>query len=85
MKIFNFILFTLVSLWLLIGCAKEEIKPESQKVNVIEKNVIVGCPTQHVTCDFSGDNFVPTKKLLECVKLQKYVIEQCQKVTPTQN
>lgn len=69
-------------LWLILnGCSlnKDNLQPTSSKVQIVEKVVPVACPIEKVECDFTGKDFVPTKKLLECVILQKRIIEQCSK------
>ena len=69
---------TIVSLFI-IGCASEQdtLKPTSTNVNVVEKNVVVACEVPKVECEFAGKGFIPTRKLLECVKIQKEVIRIC--------
>ena len=81
------IYFMLALGYLLIGCggSNVELGPSSCKAQIVEKVVVVGCPIKDLDCDFSGDNFEPTKKLLECVKLQKELLEQCAQVDSTHN
>lgn len=64
---------------LLLGCSKQEevSKPASARVKVVEKSVVVTCEIPEIDCDFSGKGFEPTKKLLECVKLQKEALRIC--------
>lgn len=63
-----------------VGCTKEECKPEIQTIYKTETIVkTIPCPTIKVDCDFKGEQFVPTKKLLDCVILQKRALELCNK------
>jgi len=73
MKIFS-ILFIML---LMGGCTTAP--PKEKIVTVYKtKNVYIPQPCDaKVTCDFSGDGFVPTKKLLECVVKQKRALEYC--------
>lgn len=81
----RYIVLSLLSVFILLGCRQEEaLKPSSCKAQVVEKVVVVGCPIRKVDCEFSGENFEPTKKLLECVKLQKMVIEECAQIIDEQ-
>ena len=82
LNIGHYILIAIISTIMLIlyaGCVKKQdtLKPTSEKVNVIEKKVAVACEVPKVECEFEGTGVVPTKKLLECVKLQKEVIRIC--------
>ena len=72
------IMCLITTLWF-NGCAGKEdtLKPTSEKVNIIEKKVAVACEVPKIDCDFEGKGIVPTKKLLECVKIQKEVIRIC--------
>lgn len=76
MKIYNLILIALTML-LITGCASDSLKPTSMKDIVVEKKVAVACEVPKVECDFKGELFEPTIKLLECVKVQKEVIRIC--------
>lgn len=60
-----------------LGCSKP-IKIVN-KDQVIEKKVMVKCPIPKIDCDFNGEGFEPTKKLLECVIKQKKVLDLCTK------
>jgi len=74
MKIFNIVLITLVGL-VFIGCGD----PQPPKPTIVYKTKIVykslPCKVPEVKCDFSGKGFDPTVKLLECVILQKHVLD----------
>lgn len=61
------------------GCAAKEDRlcPNSQKVIVQEKKVVVSCKIPKIECEFTGENFEPTKKLIECLKKQKEAIKLC--------
>lgn len=68
----------LIGIW---GCSsKEEVKPCVSKVEVVKEYVPVACDVPDVNCEFSGDNFTPTQKLLECVVLQKKALDLCKNV-----
>lgn len=72
------IMFLITAFWV-SGCGVKEdaLKPTSEKVNIVEKKVVVACEVPKVECDFEGKGVIPTKKLLECVKIQKEVIRIC--------
>lgn len=61
------------------GCSTEpdRLVPNSQQIIVQEKKVIVSCKIPKIECDFTGTNFEPTKKLIECIKKQKEAIRIC--------
>lgn len=60
------------------GCSEKECQPEIKTVYDVKEVVkMVPCSPPKIDCDFKGDNFVPAKKLLECVVEQKRVIEAC--------
>lgn len=82
MKICNiYILANLVLASLLyiviIGCSTDNLKPTSVSNIVVEKKVAVACEVPKIDCNFKGELFEPTVKLLECIKLQKEVIRIC--------
>lgn len=79
---YGFWVFILAAGYMLVGCGGgvEKLQPTSCKTEVVEKVVVVGCPIRKPDCEFSGENFEPTRKLLECVKLQKMIIEECAQV-----
>lgn len=76
MKIYNLLVIVLISL-MFIGCGSKDPKPTSLGNIVIEKKVAVACEVPKAECDFKGEMFEPTIKLLECVKLQKEIIRIC--------
>ena len=78
MKIFN-VLLLMVVMYFVTGCAKDQddLKPTSQQTVIQKQNVIVKCEVPKVECEFAGKGFIPTRKLLECVKIQKEVIRIC--------
>lgn len=87
MKNFN-ILLTLVMSFLLFGCMTKsqhekimdgEIarRIESERLSIIEKSIVVGCPIPDYRCEFIGENYNPIKKLIECIALQKQIIDNC--------
>lgn len=78
------LLFILVMIGLmLVGCSsktEEDLKPCSSKVEVVEKVVPVACDVPKVECDFTGANFEPTQKLLDCLVLHKKLLKACTEV-----
>jgi hypothetical protein len=82
MKILNSKLLTLISFSIVIvGCSNttttEQLQPCSAKVETVEVKVPVACQIPKVTCDFSGENFEPTQKLLDCLILHKKLLKAC--------
>lgn len=74
MKIFSLIFILLF----LVGCSTVEVRREQVLVdNPIEVGVPVPCKVDGLTCDFTGENYIPTYKLLQCVIVQKRIIEIC--------
>lgn len=77
MKILSSIIVLTLTL-LFTGCTKQ---PEPTYITKIEKVEVVvptnKCEIPKISCDFSGSNFEPTKKLLDCVALQKKYIDTC--------
>lgn len=66
----------------LLACSSKtyrpvNLQPTSNKIIVQEKIVTVKCKIPKIDCEFTGDNYVPTKKLIECISLQKKAIEVC--------
>lgn len=62
------------------GCSsktEEYLKPCSSKVEVVEKYIPVACEVPKVDCNFTGDNFEPTQKLLDCLILHKKLLKAC--------
>lgn len=81
MKISNLILVSLGLL--LVGCAnKQPREPQSSKIHVVEKSVVVGCPIPEYTCEFK-DNVVD--KLIDCISKQKVIIDNCRAVGEEMN
>lgn len=79
MKIFSIsLLFIIV---LLNGCAStkvKEVKGETVvKIETVKEYVIEKCNVPGDLCEFSGDGFVPTEKLLNCVITQKRYLDIC--------
>jgi hypothetical protein len=77
MKIFN-LLSLILAVVIFTGCAgkQEECVPtrvvETQKVYIA-----VPCESPKVKCDFKGNGFEPTTKLLACIVEQKRALEVC--------
>lgn len=77
MKILSSILL-LCSIVILSGCGKEPEPTIITKIEVQEKIVESNtCKIPEITCDFQGEGFEPTKRLLECVILQKRYLDIC--------
>jgi len=77
MKIFSIVFFLV---FLLHGCASKPC-PEPPVVTLYKEKVVykeTPCKVPDFTCDFSGEGYDPTVKLLECISLQKRIIETCQ-------
>lgn len=80
MKIFNISLF-LSLCFLLVGCSTVKVKQlEGETVVKIEKvkeYVVEKCNVPNNLCEFSGEGFIPTEKLLNCVITQKHYLDIC--------
>jgi len=64
---------------MLTGCFEDPKPPEKEvviKTETQKVNTPVTCEVPKVTCDFKGDGFTPTIKLLECVAKQKYILDK---------
>lgn len=73
---FKYLIFT-VSL-LLVGCSNNQVKKELVvEYQTVEKIVVQKCEIPKIDCDFRGEGFIPTEKLLECVIKQKRALEIC--------
>lgn len=82
-KLYSLITLFLISTLLALsafGCA-DKLNGNDSKVIVdtrtVEVKVPVKCQIPKIECDFTGDGFTPTEKLLACVKTQKTVIDAC--------
>lgn len=64
--------------FMLFGCHQKECRPDIQ-IQYETQEVIKykPCITQEPNCDFSGEGFIPTEKLLACVIEQKKIINVC--------
>lgn len=71
-------LILLVLMVLLTGCGSTKEPLIITKIEIQEKLVEVNkCKVPELHCDFSGEGFEPTKRLLECVILQKKYLDIC--------
>ncbi len=78
MKILSSVLVILISMLLFTGCAQKHEPIIITEVDVQEKVVESGkCNIPEISCDFKGEGFEPTKRLLECVILQKKYLDIC--------
>ena len=76
MKIYKIVAIIML-MTLFIGCCPK-VEPEIRTVyKTKEVKVPVKCEVPKVICDFSGEGFTPTIKLLECIKEQKEIIKRC--------
>ncbi len=83
-KIFSGLLMVIVGLYF-SGCIFDQPEPckecPPKEIQVQYKTQYVDrpvpCPDQNITCNFKGEGYVPTQKLLECVVLQKRALEVC--------
>jgi hypothetical protein len=83
-KIFSLIMLVFAGLYF-AGCifdSPEPCKPcPPPQVTIQYKTQYVDrpvpCPDQNVTCNFKGEGYTPTQRLLECVVLQKRALEVC--------
>lgn len=81
-----FVLSTIIAMFVGIGLAVSMSgcttvnTPERLvvKQEVVETKVMVGCQLPKIECDFTGEGFTPTEKLLDCVQRQKKALELCQ-------
>lgn len=76
MKIYS-IIAILIAMFLFTGCCTK-LPPE--QVITIETKIVkvpVPCEVPKLNCDFKGDGFVPTTKLLECLIQHKRALEVC--------
>lgn len=62
------------------GCTTTIDTPERLvvKQEIVETKVLVGCKLPKIECEFTGEGFIPTEKLLDCVQKQKKALELCQ-------
>ena len=61
--------------FLLIGCASKQTVVSDIEIQKVY--VPVKCEVPEVHCDFKGEGYTPTQKLLECIVLQKRALEVC--------
>ena len=45
--------------------------------DVVQVKVPVACQFPKIACNFDGEGFTPTEKLLECVVIQKQLMDAC--------
>ena len=58
------------------GCYDKQI-PIEPAIKIVYVDKPVPCRVPDISCDFEGPFFVPTKKLFDCVILQKHAIAAC--------
>lgn len=59
------------------SCKNTETTKTVVSTDVVKVNIPVACQFPKVVCDFGGEGFVPTEKLLDCVIIQKRLMEAC--------
>ena len=69
-------LLGVIALALLVGCAPKTIIKDHVVYKTRTVYVQVPCDVE-VHCEFSGDGYTPTRKLMECIVKQKRAIEYC--------
>jgi len=81
MKIFKYVIIAVIAIGF-SGCWWDKPKPSCKcetkyvyKYKIKEVKVPVKLHVPEVKCDFKGDGFEPTIKLLECIVKQKKVLE----------
>lgn len=79
MKTYKTIL-VLLSISVLFGGCYNQPEPEIRTVyKTKEVKVPVKCKVPKIDCNFKGEGFDPTIRLLECIQLQKRALEACAK------
>ncbi len=77
------VLFSVVTLF--TGCGSKCPPTPEPIVKIVYKTkevkVEVPCKLPEIDCDFVGEGFVPTEKLLQCVVTQKRALETCSGIT----
>jgi hypothetical protein len=83
-KMFTLILMFIIIIFSLNGCSqKQECPPAPDPIiDVVyeTKEVMVETPCvlpAPIKCDFKGEGYIPSIKLLECVIEQKRMLEYC--------
>ena len=80
MVIYKIICLIFVSLFL-VGCATTKIKQLSGetvvKIEKVKEYVVEKCHVPDDLCEFSGEGFIPTEKLLNCIIIQKRYLDIC--------
>lgn len=61
--------------FLLVGCSSKQTVVSDIEIQKVY--VPVKCEVPEVHCDFKGEGYTPTQKLLECIVLQKRALEVC--------
>ena len=85
MKTYNRIvlIMALGGLLMLTGCSTPPTKPVPPTIvteyKTVEVYVHKPCDAPMPNCDFKGDGFEPTVRLLECVVKLKRTVEYCKK------
>lgn len=59
------------------GKSQSEATKTVVSTDVVQVKLPVACQFPKVACDFGGDGFVPTEKLLDCIIIQKRLMEKC--------
>lgn len=80
MKIFNLLMLVGLGLFI-IGCGGKttitKVPETVVKIETVKEYVVEKCTVPKDLCEFTGEGFVPTEKLLDCVILQKHFLKVC--------
>lgn len=70
-------LLLLSILFLLFGCSRQPVETKViTRTETVEVKVPVKIDIPEIDCEFSGEGTVPMTKMLECIILQKKVIDE---------
>lgn len=80
MKIFNLLVLLSIGLFI-VGCGGKttitKVPETVVKIETVKEYVVEKCDVPADLCEFTGEGFVPTEKLLDCVIVQKHFLEVC--------
>ena len=76
-KIVTGVFMAIIVLLLCTGCSTTVKEKVVTVTETVEVKTPVPCEVKDLTCSFEGEQYVPTKKLLECLIIHKRIIEIC--------